>query len=802
VEETLMGMLEQNNRAPTAQLAPQDGQIDDYGDGDWLKRAQDAYRDSTSYVDNNFRKSWDDSIRAFNNQHSADSKYNMAAYDKRSKLYRPKTRSIIRKNEAAAAAAFFSNMETTNVTPVDASNKVEAASAQIMKELLQYRLTKSIPWYQIVLGGLQDAQVTGVACAHVHWEYEADDSKEEEEESGKLTLGGAEMSNEYPAQSEGMLPEGAEVVMPDEVKSVAAHEAENEQETPWQVALSAGGDPLEPPSVDEYKDFGPEMPEVVKATAKNPPKGAKPKLDKPTIDLIPVENIRIDPGANWIDPINSSPYVIHLIPMYVMDIREKMEDKVWRKLGDELIRAAADTKQDSTRAARGKDRDDPYTPDGKSLPDYEVVWVQRHIHRRKGMDWEFYTLGDTALLTAPRLLIETVFHGLRPYVMGNCILEAHRIMPSSLPQLGKGLQDEANEVANQRIDNVKFVLNKKWFVKRGRDVDIAGLMRNVPGGAVMMEDPINDVREISWPDVTGSAFEEQGRIDNDLNDLLGNFSAGQVMADKGIQGPARNMAILQQGTGTLVEYLLRTYVETFVQPILRQMVLLEQKYETDQNILAIVAKKAKLFQKFGLDQITDEILEKELTLTVNVGMGATDPNMKLQKFLLGMKTYIDMTKEPAPGLNLQEVGREIFGHMGYSDGTRFFTNDDPNIAKMQDLLQKQAKVIADLTQKVNEKMTGFQVKKEATKIMSETRLKETALREEGANMRASVTHLRAIREQDKAQAHEVVTMGIKRQHEMDKMSHQHTMDQAIKVGSEASAAPSIDAAPQPEQEAA
>jgi len=274
-----MGMLEQNNRAPTAQLAPQDGQTDGYGDGDWLKRAQDAYRDSTSYMDNNFRKMWDDSIRAFNNQHAADSKYNMAAYDKRSKLYRPKTRSIIRKNEAAAAAAFFSNMETTNVTPVDQSNKVEAASAMVMKELLQYRLTKSIPWYQIVLGGLQDAQVTGVACAHVHWDFEQEKSEEDAAESETLTLGASEMSNEYPAQAESMLPEGADIVTPVGVKSAEEAGEENDQETPWQVALSAIGDPLEPPSQDEYKDYGPEMPAVVLATAKNPPPKAKPKVD-------------------------------------------------------------------------------------------------------------------------------------------------------------------------------------------------------------------------------------------------------------------------------------------------------------------------------------------------------------------------------------------------------------------------------------------------------------------------------------------------------------------------------------------
>jgi hypothetical protein len=705
---------DRKNQAPTAQQGPKDGGKDAEGESSWLRRAQEAFRDSTTYLDNNYRKTWDDSTRSFNSQHASDSKYNAPSYEKRSRLYRPKTRSIIRKNEAAAAVAFFSNMDVVSIQATDASDKIEVASSEIMKELLQYRLRKSIPWFQIVLGGLQDAQTLGVACAHIYWDFEASESKPAIID---IPLAGEEEQDEYPEQGE--LPFGA----------------------------------IQTPHVMGAKiSLKSEVAPVI-----------KPKVDCPAIDLFPVENLRISPGANWIDPVNSSPYIIHLIPMYVMDVKQKMQYGKWNPQSDNIISAAAEASPDSTRTSRNKNREDPLTADG-SLPDYNIVWVQRHIHRKDGKDWEFYTLGDLALLTSPRPLIETVFHGQRPYVIGNCILETHKLMPSSIPTLGKGLQDEANEICNQRIDNVKFVLNKKFFAKRGRDVDIAGLVRNVPGGVVMLDDPTNDVREITWPDVTASAYEEQSRIDQDMNDLLGNFSAGQVIADHGINGPAHNMALLGQNTATLTEYLLRTYVETFVQPVLRQLVLLEQKYETDQVVLGLVAKKAQLFQKFGLDHVTDELLEKELTLTVNVGMGATDPQMKLQKFLTAITTYVQISKEPVPGLNLQEVGKEVFGHLGYSDGSRFFTNDDPNIAQMQSLLQKQAKVIQDLTQKVQEKMTSHQIKKEVADITAKTKIQTTQIHEDNENLRTATTHLRAIREQDKTAAHDAVMVGVKAGH--------------------------------------
>ena len=695
---------------PTAQKedADQSGRHDR---GEWLRRAQQAFRSSTTYVDSNYRKSWEDSIRAFNNQHNNDSKYVQAAYDKRSKLFRPKTRSVIRKNEAAGAAAFFSSMDVLSCKPGDPSDRMQVAGADLMKQVLEYRLEKSIPWYQIVMGGLQDAQTVGVACAHVYWDYVPANAEEPESDYNKDEELSESGDSEYPAQHK--LPKGAEAV------------EEDGQIT--QRPMGATGWEPEASGVDSPKEHA-----------------LPPKVDMPAIDLFPVENLRIDPGSNWINPIESSPFVIHLIPMYAMDVREKMDSGEWHKLSDGMIAAAAESKGDSTRTIRNTGREDPYESGAKTLADYEIVWVQRHIHRNKGEDYEFYTLSDMAMLTDPRPLADIVFHGKRPYVMGGFILETHKIMPAGIPSLGKGLQEEANEIVNSRIDNVKLVLNKKWFAKRGRDVDVGALVRNVPGGVIMMEDPQTDVKESTWPDVTSSAYEEQGRIDGDMNDLLGNFSPAQVINDRGLNAPARNMAMLSQSAGTLVEYGLRTFTETFVQPILRQLVLLEQHYETDKVIIGLAGKRANLWQRFGINEATDDLLEREVTITVNVGMGATDPMMKLNKFLVGLNQMTQMMQKPTPGLNMQEVGKEIFGHLGYADGSRFFTNDNPEVAALQAQVQQMTQVIQQLQSQIKDKKTAHVVSLQKTRETNQTKVVTTQIQEDAANKRALATHFAAI----------------------------------------------------------
>jgi hypothetical protein len=627
---------DKKNSPPTAQT---NDPTEETGDG-WLARARSAYRTSTEYFDSNLRKQLEDAIRAFNNQHPSDSKYNQPAYDKRSKLYRPKIRAIIRKNEAATAAAFFSNMETVHTTASDQTDKAQLASAEVMKRLISYRLSKSIPWFLTVLGGMQDAQTSGLVCSRQEWLYD--------DEAG---------------------------------------------------------------------------------------------VDKPTVELVPIENMRWDQSAKWYDIVGTSPFLIELIPMYAMDVKAKMESGEWQE--HHISRATAGS-ADSTRIARNVNKDDPSSADNRAMDDYDIAWIQRHMHRRDGKEWHFYTLGDYAMLTEPQPLKEVVFHGKRPYVIGSCIIETHKAMPSGVPALARGLADEVNEIANQRIDNVKFALNKKWFAKRGSEVDLSGLVRNVPGGVVMMNDPINDVREVTWPDVTQSSYMEQQGIDMLTDELLGNFNPAALMMAGANNAPARNMSMLNQSNGTLIEYLIRTLVETWVQPVLRQLVLLEQEYETDRVVMGLAAKQAQLFQRFGIDEVTDELLHQEITLTVSVGMGATDPMQKLNKFLTGMSMFSQMAKNPTPGLNLVEVGKEIFGHLGYQDGSRFFTTDNPQVTALQQQLRQAMVQIQQLTAKIKEKQSSQVISLQKNRETLQSKEKVAVLHEHNENKRALATHWTAL----------------------------------------------------------
>lgn len=607
-------------------------------DAVWLKLAKDANTRATNYFDNNFRRRMEDDLRMFNSRHPRDSKYNSESYRYRSRVFRPKSRSVLRKNEATAALAFFSNPDVTSIDPTNPDDELQVQSAVVMKELLQYRLTKSIPWFLTVIGGFQDSMNVGLVCSMQVWNYQQKMVKK---------------------QQTGFIDGYGEVTI----------------------------------EVEE--------PEVI--------------VDKPEIKLFPVENILFDPAAHWYDVVETSPYLILKLPMYVNEVLDRMETQdrsgqSWKRYSKETILQARVTGMDALRQARNDNREDPDTQTS-DVNEFDVVMVHLNFIKQGHETYAYYTLEDKHLLTEPMLLQEMFPHckrGRPPVQIGFCVLETHKPVPTSLIGLGAPLQQEANEIANQRLDNVKFVLNKRHYIRRGANVDIESLMRNVPGGATMVNDVERDIREVNWQDVTSSSYQEQDRVNVDFDELLGNFGQGSVLTNRKLNETVGGMRMMAQGSNIVTEYTIRVFVETWVEPVLRDLVLMEQTYETDEVVLAIVAQRAKLWQRFGMDRLMDKLLTQELTLSVNVGMGATDPDTRFQRFMQALAAYNQVAAQGSPDQNLPEIRKELFGLAGFKDSARFFTNVDPNIAKAQKMIAEAQKMLAEAGLKAKEYVLGKQ----------------------------------------------------------------------------------------------
>jgi hypothetical protein len=633
----------------------------------WLQRCRDAYTRSIDYQKANWTKEWEDNYRHFQSRHSQGSKYNKNAYKYRSRFFRPKTRSTIRNNEAAISAAFFNNQDIVSVEAMNPNDIMQRASADINQELLNYRLTKTIPWYQTCIAACQEMMVVGCVCSEQYWNY-------------------------------------MEVVTNEVVP-----------------ALDEDGNPY----LDENGEIATDTIEVIDV-----------KKDTSAIKLHPAENVHFHPAAEWWDPVNTSPFFIVVYPMYVQDVKAKMNDvnpktgePKWKSLSDGQLKAGIKTDYQSTRIEREKLKEDrEENENGESISDFDVVYVHRNYMMIDGEDFVYYSLGIEHMLTDPVPISEFHATGERPYVFGVSVIEAHKVMPDSVVKLGTPTQKEINEHTNQRYDNVKLVLNKRWFVKRGSQVDIKSITRNVAGSVTLVNDVVKDVREQDFNDITSSSYQEIDRLNADFDEIAGNFSTSSVQTNRAFNETVGGMAMLKGNTNNLVEYVIKTMSETWVEKVMNQLIKLEQHYEDDLTLIALSGEKAQLYQKYGINEITDELLNQDLTTTVNMGMGATDPIMKLQHFMTGIRTILDVLTTTPPGtLDVMEVAKEVFGKLGFKDGMRFFVQEmgeDPEKMQMQQAIEQMQAMIQQYEAALNDKGADRQVK-----------LLESKMKEDGQNKR-------------------------------------------------------------------
>lgn len=141
------------------------------------------------------------------------------------------------------------------------------------------------------------------------------------------------------------------------------------------------------------------------------------------------------------------------------------------------------------------------------------------------------------------------------------------------------------------------------------------------------------------------------------------------------------------------EFDLRVWIETWVEPCLRQLVKLEQFFESDENVIAIAAGKAKLFQRFGVDAVTDEMLTSQVGIVVNVGLGSADPMLALSKFEKAAQIAGGILGPSIQqSLNREAVIDEVFGKAGIKDASeRFFQpgiDQDPQLQQAQKVVQE------------------------------------------------------------------------------------------------------------------
>jgi hypothetical protein len=641
-----------------------------------MRLVRSAFSQGKSYQEQVLQPRWLSAYNAFNNKHSSDSKYSSARFRGRSRLFRPKTRSTARKKQAEAAAALFSTSDALIVRAADESNPMQLAGAELIAALLRFRLDRSnensgVPWFQISMGAHLSAQQTGVCISKQYWEYRR------------------------------------ELVGYDTV-------------------------PIEAPLPPQLAPLAPMLGKSTIVVGEEQVPRYKTVRDRPRCELMPPEDVVRDPSAAWEDQAQDSAYLILRFPMTVEAARtflKNADDKSrvrFYPISDEALAAAAGSGSDPSNAANvrraresnGTDRYSDYAVDSA----YQQVWLHENFFRVEGRDYVFWTLGHDKLIS-DAIPVEEAYPeqgGARPIVIGVGALEPFKIDPMSPVESWQELQREMNDLVNLRLDTLKQTIAPLAKVRRGRSVDIRAIQNRTPDSVVYMQD-MGDVEFDRPGAVAGESYIEMEKLNADFDDQAGNFSTGSVQTNRQLGETVGGMQMMQSNANAMGEFDLRVWVETWVEPVLRQLVKLEQMYETDVNVLTISAKRAKLMPRFGISEINDELLNAQVAISVDVGIGSSDPLISLQKFEKATQIVLGVLGPAAQArLKQNAVIDEVYGKAGYKDASdRFFNpseEEDQRIVQMTQAMQEMQGALQQAEQALKDKQGDQQTRIKVAQI--------------------------------------------------------------------------------------
>lgn len=598
---------------------------------DFLSVIGTAEKISKDYHARSVEKPLHRSYRAWQNLHSNDSKYLGPAFRGRSRLFVPKTRAAVRKNLATAAASLFSTEEVVNVSAQFEDDPQQRATAAVIKADLDMRLTRTstrtgMPWYLISMGACLDAQLTGVTVSKQYWEYEEVDTGQTETVQEPL------------------------------------------------IDDATGQPVLDEMGLPTLQDVKKPVMRVIK--------------DRPMIEVMPIENIGVDPAAPWHSPVQGGRWFYCRYPMGIDDVKTMMAsggkggaDDAWLDVPDEVLLKGR-VEDDRVGARRVREGGGDRYEDARGVGTLDIVWIQENFVRYQGKDYHFWSVSRHAYLSRVRETREAypAFDGERPYVMGVAQLDTHRVFPQSPVETWQPLQLEINDIANLRLDTLKRSIAPLAVVKRGKNVDLAAMQRRGQPEAMLLVDSLDDVNFTATPGPSGAAFTETSVNNALFDELSGTFSTSSVQSSRQLNETVGGMRMMSGAANAVSEFDLRMWIETWVEPALRHLTHLIRHHESDERILAVAGQNARVWARYAYMPTLDDFEQSEVSVRVNAGIGALDPLQKLQKFRMAMEMLAPIMPEAkAKGISVdvESVIEEVMGAAGFRDGRRFFKFEQP-----------------------------------------------------------------------------------------------------------------------------
>lgn len=266
------------------------------------------------------------------------------------------------------------------------------------------------------------------------------------------------------------------------------------------------------------------------------------------------------------------------------------------------------------------------------LDEYAFDSVRRVVEILEYWDRDYiYTVGARRELLKKE---KNPFGGLLPFIMARYVPVQQELYGIGIPEIAESLQEELNDVRNQRMDNVNIIINRMFVANKYADIDFDSLI-SYPGNVILSND-INAIRDLTTPDVTQSAYREEEIIKRDIDSATGEYpySAGEPPQRR---ETATGIVKLQQASNIRFDTVVKMLEFTVLRNIAKMFLWLDYHFLEPVEFAKIVGEEE--FQKRNGQAFYDQDINEVLKLYNFQPMGSSTTAVKEVRLQQMMQCY-------------------------------------------------------------------------------------------------------------------------------------------------------------------
>lgn len=186
-----------------------------------------------------------------------------------------------------------------------------------------------------------------------------------------------------------------------------------------------------------------------------------------------------------------------------------------------------------------------------------------------------------------------------------------------------GLQAQMIDIVNQRLDNLKLILNRMWILNAQSNLS-ANQVKSVPGAVMVVQgDPNQALVPVQTQDVTGNAYNETDYIDRLIQTVSGVTDFGKGVGSSGLNDTATGVSIVSEAAKSRSEAKLKR-IRNAIARLVKMYLSLDGQFITENQWKRILGPG----KKYEFKEIKKEAFKGSYDVRVKGNMRATSPQQR------------------------------------------------------------------------------------------------------------------------------------------------------------------------------